>query len=197
MSIELVVFLHGVGSEGAHLLPLAREWRSLLPDAQFRAPNAPHAFDLNGHGHQWFSIAGVTAENREERLQTARHGFDSTVQRLVAEAGLEDALEKVAFVGFSQGSIMALDGLATGRWPVGRIVAFSGRLATPLPLHPALRTKVLLIHGKEDPIIPAEESIRADGILSSYGVDIKAWIECDVAHTISPEGIRLAGEFLT
>ena len=38
---QLVVFLHGYGADGADLIEIGRQWRALLPDADFVAPNAP------------------------------------------------------------------------------------------------------------------------------------------------------------
>jgi phospholipase/carboxylesterase len=37
------------------------------------------------------------------------------------------------FVGVSQGAIVALDAVASGRWKVGALIAFSGLLATLYP----------------------------------------------------------------
>ncbi|MDT8870818.1 hypothetical protein RAA17_05855 [Komagataeibacter rhaeticus] len=58
-------------------------------------------------------------------------GFDDTLQSCISEAGFENRLDRVVLVGFSQGSIMALDAAISGRWPVAGVAAFSGRLASP------------------------------------------------------------------
>ena len=41
MAKALVIFLHGVGSNGDDLAPIGRHWATLLPDVIFRA--FPHA----------------------------------------------------------------------------------------------------------------------------------------------------------
>lgn len=196
-SSSLVIFLHGVGANGADLAPLGQHWRSLLPATAFEAPDAPFAFDQGGSGRQWFSIAGVNAGNRGERLRTARAAFDQVVSGLVAAHGLSDRLDRVAFVGFSQGSIMALDALATARWPVASIVAFAGRLATPEALVPNPATRTLLIHGTADPVIPAEESRVAEAALKAAGADVSLSLQPNVGHTIAMEGAALAAGFLS
>jgi phospholipase/carboxylesterase len=195
-SKSLVIFLHGVGSRGADLAPLGSHWRTLLPNATFAAPDAPESFDQGDSGRQWFSIAGVTEANRAARIEAARTAFDRMIGDLITEAGLSGALDRVAFVGFSQGSIMALDALASGRWPIGAIVAFSGRLATLPPFAPPATTTTLLIHGAVDPVIPASESIKAEAALSSAGFKITRHELPGVAHTISGEGAAIAGRFL-
>lgn len=196
MPDSLVIFLHGVGSRGADLARLAEPLGAVLPAAAFAAPDGPFPFDRGGSGCQWFSIAGVNEANRAGRVADARATFDRTVAGCIAAAGLADRPDRVALVGFSQGSIMALDALATGRWPVAAIVAFSGRLATAGPLAPSPRTHALLIHGAADAVIAASESAAAEASLTRAGAHVATAILPRLAHGISPEGIALAGTFL-
>ncbi len=195
MNRDLVILLHGVGGSGANLATLADAWRDVLPDTAFAAPDAPFPSG-HGPGHQWFSVNGVTEANRPERVATARAAFDRTLGDIIAAHGLTDQPERIALVGFSQGSIMALDALASGRWPVAAVVAFSGRLASPGPLTPAKHTRVLLIHGDADPVMPMSESVQAAALLKELGVDATGLILPGVGHMISSEGAAIAGTFL-
>ena len=195
MSRNLVIFLHGVGSNGADFMPLIKAWRHGLPNVEFEAPDAPHPFG-HGAGREWFSVNGVTQANRPERVAAARAAFDHTLDKIVAAHGLIDQPRRLALVGFSQGAIMALDALASGRWPVAAVVAFSGRLASLAPLTPSQATRVLLVHGAADPVMPAAESVRAAALLKERGVDATSHILPDVGHTISQEGAALASTFL-
>ena len=192
---SLVILLHGVGSSGRDLAPLAAELRDALPHSLFVAPDAPNRFD-QGPGRQWFSVAGITAANRSQRIAEARAGFDATITEQIDHASLSGEVGRVALVGFSQGSIMALDGLATGRWPVAGVIAFSGRLATPDPLAPVEGAKALLIHGEVDPVIPAGETLDAAARLRRAGVAIETHVEPGLGHAISPRGVALARRFL-
>ncbi len=149
-----------------------------------------------GSGYQWFSVAGVTEDNRSERIRDARLSFDKMISSIIAGNGFIDKLDRVAFVGFSQGTIMALDAVASGRWPVGAVVGFSGRLASPLPLQPALETPILLVHGSADPVIPSTESSRAAATLDAFGVKVETLTLPGLPHTISAEGAARAGSFL-
>lgn len=196
MSSSLVIFLHGVGSRGSDLAPLASVLAPHLPEAAFAAPDAPLPFDGGGTGRQWFSIRGVTEASRPQRIVDARAGFDATLTDIIREHGLSDRLDRVALIGFSQGSIMALDALASGRWPLGAIVAFSGRLASPEPLSPSRTTRTLLIHGEADPVISATESLEAERRLKSAGAVADVRLLPGVIHTISSEGAALAAAFL-
>jgi phospholipase/carboxylesterase len=193
---SLVIFLHGVGSRGADLEAPGNLWREKLPGVSFEAPDAPFPFDQGGPGRQWFSVRGVTEANRPQRVLDAREAFDQTVAGIVEANGLASHLDRVALVGFSQGSIMALDALASGRWPVATVVAFAGRLASPEPLAPAVGSRALLVHGAADPVIPAQESADAQTRLEQAGVKVERHILPAVGHTISQEGAAIARDYL-
>lgn len=197
MSSSLVIFLHGVGSRGSDLASLASVLAPYLPEAAFAAPDAPLPFDGGGFGRQWFSVRGVTEANRPQRIVDARGDFDAAIEGIIREHGLADRLDRVAMIGFSQGSIMALDALVSGRWPIGAVVAFSGRLASPEPLTPSTATRTLLIHGEADPVIPARESEDAERRLAAAGAHVAVRLLPGVVHTISPEGVALAAAFLS
>jgi phospholipase/carboxylesterase len=194
---SLVVLLHGVGSRGADLLPLAQGWLQSLPGSVLAAPDGPFPFDGGGSGRQWFSISGVTETNRPQRIAEARPTFDAVLRSAIDQHGLTDHLDRVALVGFSQGSIMALDAIASGRWPVGAVVAYSGRLASPQPYSPAGSPRILAVHGAADPVIPVENSIEAVTSLRELGFEADIHVLPGVGHTITAEGAGLGGKFLT
>jgi phospholipase/carboxylesterase len=109
---------------------------------------------------------------------------------------MQDRLENVVLVGFSQGSIMALDAVVSGRWPVAGVVAFSGRLASPLPYEMPAKTPVMLIHGMADSVIPCAESEAAARQLRELGAVVSTQFDASVGHTISAQGARSASEFI-
>ena len=100
MSRHLIILLHGVGSRGADIAPLAGPWNHKLPVVEFAAPDAPHPFGY-GPGRQWFSVQGVTETNRPERVAAARARFDQTLHEVIDEHGMTIQLDRVALVGFS------------------------------------------------------------------------------------------------
>jgi phospholipase/carboxylesterase len=195
MAKGLVILLHGVGSNGEDLAGLGAHWASDLPDVAFSSPNAPYRFD-HGPGYQWFSLAGVTPDNRAARVEAAREAFDRQLNAILAEHQMQDRLDKVVLVGFSQGSIMGVDAVISGRWPVAGLVAFSGRLASPTPYHPATSTPVMLIHGMADSVIPYSESETAAQALAAAGITVTTQFDPSTGHTISAQGARSAAAFI-
>ncbi len=196
MSKQVVILLHGVGSNGDDLAALGDFWQPILPNTLFLSPNAPFSFDQAAVGFQWFSLTGVTNENRPQRIVDARRDFDRTINTLFSEHGIHPNEDKIVFVGFSQGSIMSFDALVTGRYPLTGVVAFSGRLSSPEPYEMGNQLPVLLIHGKSDPVIPWSESQKAAQQLSDLGFAIEESYEDDTVHTISSEGAMLAAQFI-
>jgi phospholipase/carboxylesterase len=197
MTPKLVIFLHGVGSQGAHLAALGQMWQAAMPDTVFAAPDGPQAFDHSGAGRQWFSVNGVTVENRPARVAQARNDFDAVVGGIIASHGLEDRLDEVALVGFSQGSIMALDAVASGRWPVGAVVSLAGRLASPKPFAPASATLIALIHGDADPVMPMALAQEAQQALALAGYHPDLQVVAGGVHAIGAREAALAQGFLT
>ncbi len=187
----LVLFLHGVGSSGADLRPLSQYFQKSLPGAVFISPDGTQPFDGGGGARQWFSVSGVTEANRPGRVEAARPALDALIDAAKAQA----KADHVILIGFSQGSIMALDALARGK--VSEVVAFAGRLAftgTPTPHSTA---RALLVGGTADQVISHRLSTEAGQRLSAAGVDAKVVILPGVPHTITPEGIAAAQAFLT
>ncbi len=192
---KLLIMLHGVGSNGADLAPIGQHIAQNI-GAEYASPDAPHRFDQGGAGRQWFSITGIAEANRPTRVAEARASFDATLTEIIPAHGLQNQLHNIALIGFSQGSIMALDAVASGRWPVGAVIAFSLRLASPAPLTPAMQTPVLLIHGTTDPVMPIAEATTAKATLTAAGVQTKLHLLPGVGHSITPEGVALAQDFL-
>lgn len=195
MGKNLVVLLHGVGSRGSDLQVVAEHWQQVMPQVSFALPDSPSAFDM-GPGFQWFSVSGVTEDNRPGRIQAARQAFDARLTELFKERGINPDTDRVILAGFSQGAIMAMDALIRADYPLAGVVAFSGRLASPLPLQPVAGSAALLIHGKADQVIPWQESQKAATALKAAGVQVELSIEENMPHTITLAGIRTASVFI-
>ena len=117
---HLIICLHGIGASGAQMKPIADSWRGHFPGATFVTPDAPLK---NGHGgHQWFKVDGMQLDPK--RIQEARGAFDTTIGDVIRREGFDGKNGSIAFVGVSQGAIVALDAVASGRWKVGALVAF-------------------------------------------------------------------------
>lgn len=78
----------------------------LLPDGTFPFDGGG-TFDSGGNRRQWFSVSGVTEENRASRLAGAMPALHALVRH--AQDRFKILQPDTALVGFSQGAIMALE----------------------------------------------------------------------------------------
>jgi phospholipase/carboxylesterase len=193
---RLVVLLHGVGSSGAAMLPLAEALRDFLPSALILAPDGPHPFDggaPGAPGRQWFSIRQITPAERPRRIEGA---LPSLLEWLPKELSAADLpASALSLVGFSQGAILSLSATALGL-ECGAVIAFAGRLAheprAPGPNSPAL----YLGHGEDDGIIAIEEGEDAAERLKQAGYAVTFERYPGAGHMVPPVGINAAGRFL-
>ncbi len=121
---QLVIFLHGYGADGNDLIGLGREWARALPDAAFVSPHAPESIPGYYGGRQWFHLE-MRGENEWD--QGVRKAHPALYAFIVDEAKKAQLpLSAVALVGFSQGTMMALQtGLRLPEAPAA-IVGFFG-----------------------------------------------------------------------
>src|SRR3954471_7604773 len=112
---QLVVFLHAYGADGNDLIEIGRQWQRWLPDAAFVAPNAPELIPGQPMGRQWFALTlrdpherwrGVDHAGRGRGGARAGRGAGAFLEAELARHELPPA--KLALVGFSQGTMMAL-----------------------------------------------------------------------------------------
>lgn len=194
-----VVFLHGYGADGADLLGLADPLGQHLPDTLFLAPDAPEPCRAAPYGRQWFPIPWIDNSSEAESaqgLKDAAADVDAFLDSVLEEQGLTPA--QLAVIGFSQGTMTALEVLPRRAEPVAGLVAFSGRLLRPEALGTEAISKppVLLIHGDQDPVVPFADMGKAGDALVSAGFDTYAHVMKGTGHGIAPDGLSVALAFL-
>jgi phospholipase/carboxylesterase len=185
---QLVLFFHGVGSSAQDLVPVAQQFAKVLKQAMVVSVNGAQPSDF-GSGRQWFSVAGVTEENRAGRVATVMPLFQSTIQQWQKVAGV--GADKTILVGFSQGSIMALESTQFQPALAGRVIAFAGRFAVAPTVAPTT-TVVHLIHGAADTVIDASHSLEAARQLKALGTTVTVDTVPGMAHGIDARMLSLA-----
>jgi phospholipase/carboxylesterase len=188
----VVVLLHGVGSNAQDLTPLADVWRDALPGVAFVSLDGSEPFDGGFGGRQWFSLRDINETNREARVVAAAQVFERRLDAELAHWGLSH--DELALVGFSQGSIMSMYHVATQASGAAAVVAYAGRLVTPVVAKS--RTVLTLVHGEDDEVIPAAELERAAVAFSDAGFAVTAFALPGVGHTITPQGVVLGRDAL-
>jgi len=191
---QLVVLLHGYGSDGADLISLAPYWQDVLPDALFVSPNA-HETCVGTPGYQWFALDYDTdrVANRQEGLPLARPVLLQFLADLWEQTGL--SARDTILAGFSQGAMMALHvGLSLPQAPMG-IIAFSGALVIPEGFGMA-GPPVAIIHGDQDNVVYPELGAEAASVLKAASYDVRYHVSPGVGHAIAPDGLAFATDFI-
>ena len=193
---RLIVFCHGFGSDGNDLIGLGAEWQRAMPGAAFASPHAPERCTMSPGGYQWFPITRMDPLEMMQGVERAAPSLNAFLEAELSRLGLDAA--RVALVGFSQGTMMALHVGLRRKVAPAAIVGFSGALAGPEKLLNEVQSRppVLLVHGDADDRIPVQAlSLAANG-LAAAGVPVRWHISRGVGHGIAPDGLDLAGKFL-
>ncbi len=193
---ELVVLLHGYGADGRDLLGLAPYWARTLPHAEFVAPDAPFPCEMSPAGFQWFSFEDRSPEMLLAGAEAAAGALDGFLDDLLSARGLGD--DRLALVGFSQGTMMALHVAPRRRHCGAGVVGFSGALLAPhrLPQEVRSRPPVLLLHGDADTVVPFASLGAAVSGLEAAGIEVAAKALPGLGHGIDERGLAEGGGFL-
>ena len=193
---SIVVFLHGYGADGNDLISLGSMLSPLFPDTAFYSPHAPEPCAIAPSGQQWFDLTFRDPHELRDGSRRATPALMRYLSELVKENGLEtDAL---ALVGFSQGTMMALQVAPQFSTAIAGVVGFSGALADAEGLAERVKTKppVLLIHGEADDVVPFSAMGMAEKALSGLDFTVETMARPGLGHGIDEMGLRAAANFL-
>lgn len=202
---QVVVLLHGYGSNGQDLISLVPYLQRALPDTVFISPDAPEPCEIApAQGFQWFSLMGDNHDIEELQVKDpakyligihrAKPILDDYLDEVLIEYGL--ANENLALVGFSQGAMMSLH---VGPRRVGKIagvLSYSGALIDSDGLEKSNKIPVRLIHGEVDDVVPVESYFEAKRKLENLGFPVSGHTTKHLGHGIDNDGIESGADFL-
>ena len=199
---SLVVLFHGYGADGHDLLDLGHHWQSSLPRTEFIAPDAPAACEINPAGYQWWSLADALSHGLTLTLPaTGAEAMESRVTALIdaERQKLNLPWSRVALVGFSQGTMLALHiGLRLPEAPAA-ILGYSGMLLAPQSLSTAniVKPPIMLVHGMMDMVVPFAALNMAEAALKNAGLPVESVASPQLGHGIDQTGLARGSAFLT
>ena len=188
---QLVVLLHGLGADGNDLISLAPLFGQALPDAAFVSPNAPFPCDMAPYGRQWFSLQDRRPEALRAGADLAAPILGSFLDDELAKHGLDN--DRLALIGFSQGTMMSLHVALRRAQPCAAVVGFSGLLidGDRLAAEIVSRPPVLLVHGDADEVLPVQALPAAVAALEANQVTVTHQVRPGLGHGIDEPGIGL------
>ena len=203
----LLVMLHGWGANYQDLAPLAQMLN--LPDFACLFPNAPFPHPQVPGGRAWYDLENMP--NCKQLIQS-RELLINWLSSLEAATGVP--LQRTIMAGFSQGGAMTLDVGLT--FPMLSLCSMSGYLhyepennsitdaiASGLIIntekinrsYPSKLSPALIIHGKQDPVVPIQAGRQAKETLSAMGVDVQ-YHEFNMGHEIPLPALEVLQQFI-
>jgi phospholipase/carboxylesterase len=193
---KLVIFLHGVGADGYDLMGLSDEFMEVLPNAVFLSPHGPFPYDEYPSGYQWFSLRDRSEDKLYQGIQASLPILKAYIDENLKTHNLK--YKDLVLIGFSQGTMMALQ--LAPRLPEScfAVIGFSGALVSPKALAKEIISNppIFLSHVSEDQVVPISSHKLSMKALKDMGFTPEEHIMQGAGHTISLESLERAKEFL-
>ena len=183
---SLIILLHGHGSHGGDMIELARALQSWFPNAAFVAPDGLQA--MGGGARRWFPVTSASLDELAEGAEAARPEIEAFIEAEGKRYGVGRA--RTVIVGFSQGTIVALNLAIKSQHPLAGIIGFSGMLAaSSVSKATAQATPIALLHGAQHRLIPPSAGATAEVILTRAGFSVTNTVFDGLGHSIDERGL--------
>ena len=187
---SLVILLHGYGSNGEDLMGLAPYWAKELPNTEFLSIDAFTPCEM-GMGFQWFTLGSWVPAHMLDAAAPAVDKLNAYIDGRIAHYGVP--ADRVALVGFSQGTMMSLLAAPRRSKPLAGVLGYSGALLGGEALigdEKAARMPVHLIHGDLDPVVTVAAWYHATETLRKADYVVTGNVTRGLVHTIDERGLQ-------
>lgn len=191
-----IILLHGYGSDGQDMSKLTLNWKRFLTNTIFLCPNADERCSINPNGFQWFDLTKEDPQFiLEQSIKTEKklHQFIGEVKK---EFKLKNS--QICLCGFSQGCMMSINLGLTSNENYNCIVGFSGKVIDKdnLSKRKISNTKMLLLHGDLDAVVPSVNLLEAKDFLIRNNIEVEINMIKNCDHNISVEASSLALRYI-
>ena len=191
-----VILLHGYGGDGNDISAVILNWKRFLPKTIFLCPDGHEVCPINPNGFQWFDLDNDDPMHIIEETIKAEKKLNFFINEIKSEYNLSNS--KICISGFSQGCMMSINlGLATEE-SFNCIVGFSGKIIDKEDISKRIKskTKMLLIHGDEDAVVPPSSLLEAKDFLIRHKVNIETKMIKNCGHHIPIEASSIALNYI-
>ena len=194
---KMVVMLHGYGSNKDDLINLVPEINKYCQNTVFISVSAPDQFEMAPYqgGRQWFSLFSREPEYLLEGLEGVASTVIDFINSMLKKYDVR--AESLGLLGFSQGSMLSLYLVLANLINPKILLAFSGWIFKHNWQQADNNlTKILLLHGKDDEVVPFDTMPSTVNILQGQGLNVQTHISSNLGHGIDKAGIKQAEIFL-
>ena len=193
---SLVVLLHGIGADAFDLIPLAKHWSLTLKKTKFYSLHAPYPYKLAPSGRQWFDLEDRDQTRILNEIELVKPIIVSFLNKKLKDYNLK--YKDLILVGFSQGTMVALNLTLTIKEEVRGVLGYSGGIILTKSGKIEINSKpnICLIHGKDDEVVPKKMMEATKIVLKDSDIDIDTHLIENLGHGINQEGLEIGQNFL-
>ena len=191
-----VILLHGYGGDGNDISAVTLNWKRFLPETIFLCPDGHEECPINPNGFQWFGLENDDPTHILQESIKAEKKLNLFINEIKSEYKLNNS--KICISGFSQGCMMSINLGLIAEENFNCIVGFSGKIIDKENISKRIKskTKMLLIHGDQDDIVPPNRLLEAKDFLIRYKVNIQTKMIKNCGHNISIEASSFALSYI-
>jgi phospholipase/carboxylesterase len=197
MSIKhAVILLHGYGGDGKDISMITLNWKRFLPNTIFLCPNGHEKCAINPIGYQWFDLTKDDPEYILEQAKKAEIKLKQFIEEIKNEYNLKNS--QICLAGFSQGCMMSINLGLTSSENYSCIIGFSGKIINKEDLvkRKTSTTKMLLLHGDKDAVVPPTFLLEAKDFLIRNNIEIETKMIKNCEHHIPIEASSAALNYM-
>lgn len=162
------------------------------------APHGPSAIPGDASaapGRQWFRDMGWTFRD-PKGLEALLPQLDAFIGQIATSHGIPT--KHIALLGFSQGAMTLLYSLPQLANQPAAVICCSGTISVAPPFTPEPTTKppLLLIHGADDDVLPADNSVEAAALYRAHGYTAQLALIPRLGHGIDATALAHISVFL-
>jgi phospholipase/carboxylesterase len=191
-----VILLHGYGGDGKDISMLSLSWKRFLPNTIFLCPDGYEICSINPNGFQWFDLTKDDPSYIVDQSKKAEKIIIQFIDEVKKEYRLNNS--QICLSGFSQGCMISINLGLTGIENYNSIVGFSGKIIDKDDLlkRKISSTKMLLLHGDIDEVVPPSSLLEAKDFLIRNNVEVEINMIKNCDHHISVEASSIALNFI-
>jgi|TARA_B100001540_G_scaffold261931_1_gene241095 phospholipase/carboxylesterase len=191
-----IILLHGYGGDGNDIASITINWKRFLPETIFLCPNGHELCPINPIGFQWFDLEKNDPSYILEESIKAEKKLNFFINEIKSEYNLNNS--EICISGFSQGCMMSINLGLINEENFNCIVGFSGKVIDKENLSKRIKskTKMLLIHGDQDVVVPPSSLLEAKDFLIRHKVNIETKMIKNCGHNIPIEASSIALNYI-
>ena len=191
-----VILLHGYGGDGKDISMLTLNWKRFLPNTVFLCPNGHEKCSINQSGFQWFDLSKDDPKYINEQSLKAEQIIKKYINEVKEIYKLNNS--QICLSGFSQGCMMSINIGLTSDENFNCVVGFSGKIIDQdnLAKRISSTTKMLLLHGDKDAVVPSSSLLDAKDFLLRNKIEIETHMIGDCDHHIPIKASSIALNYI-